>query len=376
MSDEGVIEVPRDTALEQRMLAAVIEDRNSTARNRQVLAGPSSIGFCRELLRHTLFEGGTASAEAQESHWATAAHVGTVMGDALEEIFGERLGALTQQRITTELTKLGLRISGAMDLVFLDESDDQVSDLKSTTDIGGMLYDLRKNEEIIASLLAIRRDGDLFNRAIETPDGSYELTQKLVGGMSKLQYYTQIAVYVTGARQAGVLSPEAEGRLVFYDRAGDYQDFVALRVSAEVIDLFFDVAQARIEQVAEAQRVLEEYGDPTMIHYLRDQPPAFCFSPKVMCPLRHRCWGGSDWAPMEEIDSAEVGSSIDRYIEGRRLAKLGDGMKKAAREELRGIEGRTADGRMVTWVNNKIGVVEPERVPATEEAENGGQDAT
>lgn len=341
-------EIVRDTALEEAMLAAVIADRNSTARTRQRLVGPSSIGFCRELLRHNLFEDATSSPEQQESHWATAAHVGSAMGEELERIFGERLDALTQQRITTQLVKLGLTISGAMDLVYLDKGD-HISDLKSTTDIGGVLYDLNKNAELIESLLAIWQEGLLFDKWIETPDGRYELTQVLVSKLSKLHYYTQIAIYVTGARQAAILSPAGTGRLVFYDRAGDFQEFVALVVSAEEIDLFFEIAMARIEQVVEAQKLLDEQGNPALIHYLRDQTPAFCFSKKVMCVMRERCWGGSEWDPVEVLEGAEIESAVDRYIEGRRLAALGDGMKKAAREELRGIEGRLANGRLVSW---------------------------
>lgn len=353
-SDEEVV-VPRDEKLEQRLLAAVIADRNDQPRNKQLQVGPSSIGFCRELLRAMLFEQQDQNV-AQEDSWAAAAHVGSVMGEDLERIFGERLDAVTQQRITTLFEQFGVSISGAMDLAFVQEG--YIGDLKSTTDIGGVLYDLKRNGQAIDTLMALRADGTLFDHLVETPSGSYELTDSVIAKISKLQYYCQIAIYVVGARQAGVLEPDGEGRLIFYDRAGDYQGFVALVVSAAEIDLFFDIAQHRIEQVMKAQQLLEETGNPFLIRELRDQPPSFCFSSKVMCPLRHRCWGGSEWDPVESIDSPEIISAVDRYAEGRRLAKLGDGMKRAAREELKGISGVTPEGRMVSWTNGRINVVD------------------
>lgn len=355
MSDEVEITFERDEILEQKMLEAVIADRNSQPRNQQIQVGPSSIGFCRELLRAQLFEAQSTNV-AQEENWAAAAHVGTVMGEDLERIFGERLNATTQTRITTLFTRLGIHISGAMDLVFYE--DDQVSDLKSTTDIGGVMYDLQKNAKIIETLLVLFREGTLFQKYIETPDGGYELTDRLLKGFSKLHYYVQIAIYVTGAMQAGVVGPNGEGRLVFYDRAGEFQEFLALKVTPEMIALFFEIGQSRVEQVATAQNLFEQTGNVYVIHELRDQVPTFCYSPKVMCPLRERCWGGSRWDGTEPLAGAELSSSMDRYIEGRRMSKIGDGMKATAKAELKGIEGKFEDGRMITWPGGRINVVE------------------
>lgn len=364
------IEVTRDRALEEKMLAAVIADRNDQPRNKQVAVGPSSIGFCRELLRAQLFEGvnnGLGQEVAGETHWAAAAHVGTVMGADLERIFGERLDAVTQQRVTTLFDQLGVSISGAMDLAFV--TDDQITDLKSTTDIGGILYDLNKNAGIIETLLNIWRADRLFNWNVETADGGYELTAKLLDGFSKLQYWVQISIYVVGAIQSGLLDPErAEGRLVFYDRAGEFQEFLAVVVNSEEIEMFYDIGQARVGQVVQAQELFERTNNLHLIHQLRDQTPSFCFSPKVMCPLRERCWGGSEWEPETVLESAEISSSMDRYIEGRRLAKIGEGMKSAAKSELKGIEGSTPDGRKVSWPGGRINVVETSSGKAKREA--------
>lgn len=360
MTAEVVSRLVRDTVLEQRMLEAVIADRNDQPRNKQVQVGPSSIGFCRELLRASLFE--PESVSEPEPYWAAAAHVGSVMGDDLERIFGQRLDAMTQQRITTVFDRLGLQISGAMDLVFLDV--DSIADLKSTDDIGGVIYDLEKNAAAIETLLSIWQEGALFSKNVETAHGGYELTSVMVSKISKLHYYIQISVYVTGAIQAGILSPDAGGRLVFYDRGGNFQEFVALVVSPQEIAMFYEIAQLRVEQVARAQEAYEgTNGNPAVIAHLRDQMPSFCFSPKVMCPRRMHCWGGSDWAPENDLRGAEVSSAVDRYVRGRQLAKIGDGMKKSAREELREVNGTLPDGRMVSWVRggSTINVVETTR---------------
>src|SRR5690349_9968119 len=103
----GTPEILRDTALEQRMLEAVIADRNDQPRSKQLQVGPSEVGGCRELLRAGLFESETVA--EPETAWATAAHAGTVFGADLERIFGQRLSALEQQRITATFGMLGIQ---------------------------------------------------------------------------------------------------------------------------------------------------------------------------------------------------------------------------------------------------------------------------
>lgn len=339
-------EIVRDKALEQAMLQSVIADRNESPRTLQREVGPSSLGGCRELLRASIFE--PQLIVPNETHWAAAAHVGQVMGGDLERIFGQRLNAVEQQRITAFFSELGVEISGSIDLLFL--AFDMITDLKSTTDMGGTIYDLTKNAELIESLLAIWREGKLFESYVETPDGAYEHTEVLLRKFSKLHYYVQVAVYVVGAIQQGLIDADkASGRLVFYDRAGDFQEFLALVMTAEEIAMFFDIGEARVQQVVRAQDLLEQGGNPALIHQLRDMTPSYCFSRKVMCPLRDRCWGGSDFDPEDVIISADLAAAADRYAEGRRLATLADGMKKAAKEELKGITGRFTNGLAVGW---------------------------
>ena len=380
-----MVEFQRDHALEAAMLSAVLEDRASDSRKLQTLVGPSSVGFCRELLRGNLFE---PDAElASESHWALAAHVGTVMGNRLEEIFGQRLDAVAQQRVTTLFTDLGIPISGALDLVFVN--DDQISDLKSTADMGGVLSDLNADAAKIERLLTIKSRGLLYNNwepaigrdGIEIVDEQgepvmREQTDELLKWINKLSYYCQIAIYVVGAMQSGIIGPNGTGRLVFYDRSGDYQEFVAVVITPEMIDLFFAIAQHRIRQVIDAQKAMDA-GEFMLAHDLRDKSPSFCFSPKVMCPRRVLCWGGSNWAPSQiEIVDQEYVRATERYIEGHALEKLGKGMKEAARALLRGdgtedtrIQGTTPDGVMVSWVRGGTTINVVETTPRKETAD-------
>ncbi|UUG69619.1 exonuclease [Microbacterium phage Fransoyer] len=352
MAENIQAEILRDTELEQRLLEAVIADRNDQPRSKQLQVGPSEVGGCRELLRAGLFE---PPAEAiPETAWAAAAHVGTVMGADLERIFGERLDALTQQRITTTFGMLGgLQIAGSIDLLFVDGN--QISDLKSNDDIGGLLVDLKRDASAIETLLSIRREGLLYQKNIETPDGGYELTSVIVDRISKLHYYVQVAIYVVGAMQAGILDPEqGEGRIVYYDRAGRYQGFIAVRMTPEMVALFYEIGQMRIAQVLQAQQAYEATGQVAVIATLRDKTPSYCFSPKVMCPRRDYCWTGSEWMNANQVSDPEQISLKNRYKLGRDLAKLADNMKRTARDELKEheVSGQFPDGEMLTWTKS------------------------
>lgn len=314
----------RDADLEATLLKAVIAHQNDRPRTKQRLVGPSEVGGCRELLRSKFFE--PAEDDAPEEHWSLAAHIGTVMGDELERIFGERLDALTQQRVTVTLEQLGVQVSGATDLIWLDSQTNVVSnlvgDLKSTAAMGSVLY--------------------------EGP---------------KLGYLIQIALYVMGLVQTGVLPPGAEGRIIYYDRTGDVQEFVAIKVPWVAIENFYQLAQQRLREVVQAQRAFEETGNTELIHALRDYTPSFCFSAKVECPRRFKCWGGSAWAPEELLRDPNHLSAAKRYIEGRKLETMGKNMKAEARGELVGVEGRFEDGPMVSWPAGRINVVDAGPLP-------------
>lgn len=346
----GSPEILRDTALEQRLLEAVIADRNAQPRSQQLQIGPSEVGGCRELLRAGLFE---PPQEAEpETNWAAAAHVGQVMGADLERIFGERVNALLQQRYTTMFGMFGISISGGADLTFLD--GDQISDLKSIEDMGSTLYDLRRDAAAIDTLLSIYREGLLFAKNIETPDGGYELTQVIIDKLAKLSNYVQIAIYVMGAMQAGIISENGTGRLVFYDRSGNYQGFVAVVIPTEWVWMFYTIGQMRISQVVQVQSAFEEVGQRAILATLRDKTPSFCFSTKVMCPRRVHCWGGSEYTPEEGVSNQEHIDAANRYEVGRDLAKIAEGMKKVAKEVLKAddVQGTLPDGRKLSFTRN------------------------
>ncbi|QXN73974.1 Cas4 family exonuclease [Microbacterium phage Blab] len=345
----GKAEIIRDVALEQRLLEAVIADRNAQPRSQQLQIGPSEVGGCRELLRAGLFE---PPAEAEpETNWAAAAHVGQVMGADLERIFGERVNALLQQRYSTLFGMFGISISGGADLTFLD--GDQISDLKSIDDMGSTLYDLNRDAQAIETLLSIYREGLLFAKNIETADGGYELTGVILDKVAKLSNYIQIAIYVMGAMQAGIISENGTGRLVFYDRSGNYQGFVAAVIPTEWVWMFYTIGQMRIGQVVQAQSAYEATGgNPAVIATLRDKAPSFCFSPKVMCPRRMHCWAGSEWTADNQITDPEQVAAMNRYDTARDLAKIADGMKRAAKTALDGVSGVAPDGKMLTWTRS------------------------
>ncbi|AWN03565.1 hypothetical protein PBI_HYPERION_50 [Microbacterium phage Hyperion] len=345
----GKAEIIRDVELEQRLLEAVIADRNAQPRSQQLQIGPSEVGGCRELLRAGLFE---PPAEAEpETNWAAAAHVGQVMGADLERIFGERVNALLQQRYSTLFGMFGISISGGADLTFLD--GDQISDLKSIDDMGSTLYDLNRDAQAIETLLSIYREGLLFAKNIETADGGYELTGVILDKVAKLSNYIQIAIYVMGAMQAGIISEHGTGRLVFYDRSGNYQGFVAAVIPTEWVWMFYTIGQMRIGQVVQAQSAYEATGgNPAVIATLRDKAPSFCFSPKVMCPRRMHCWAGSEWTADNQITDPEQVAAMNRYDTARDLAKIADGMKRAAKTALDGVSGVAPDGKMLTWTRS------------------------
>lgn len=308
----------RDEALEHLLLEAVIAEERARPRTQQRAVGPSELGGCRELTRAKIFE--SPEEDAPEEHWPVAAHIGTVMGEELERIFGSRLDAETQRRITTHLEGVGVSVSGSSDVLFA--KDGILVDLKSAGDMGSVLYD-----------------------------------------GPKLGYYIQVAIYVMGAVQEGLLEEGAEARIVYYDRSGNYQGFIAFVVTWEAICNYVELAESRLRDVMAAQEALEA-GDPSLTHALRDYTPSFCFSPKVECPRRFACWGGSDWAPTETLTDEESLAAALRYIAGRDMERDGKAMKLNAREALKGVEGTHEKGVMIGWSEKGvISVVETKQPP-------------
>lgn len=292
-----------DEEFADMLLAAVVEHENDRPRNQQIQIGPSGLGSCREYIRHVMV--GTVG--VPEQGWKSAAFMGTVIGEALEEIFGERLGALVQQLIRTKLPTTGLEVEGHGDAVFVNQNI--VTDIKT-----------------VDGFEIVRYEGPKF------------------------EHLVQVSVYALGLVQMGYLKEGCSARLVYVDRSGGERKFLALPISWEGILNFVALAEDRLRDVVTAQEELDK-GNTEFIHALRDKQPSWCFSQKVQCPFRFECWDGSDWAPPGEITDEDQLQDVANYVEGRRMEKAGKEMRESARAALKGVTGMTPDGTIVSWTN-------------------------
>ena len=286
---------------------AVLAEQNERPRDRQTAIGPSGLGACRERIRATM----AGDEQVAPVGWKLAAWVGTIGGDALEAIFAKRLGALVQQTVVTKLPRTGLTVAGHTDAVFVDR--DIVTDLKSKDGF---------------EKLDVSTEADIFENLV------------------------QIAVYALGLIQAGILTPDATARLVYWDRSGETPHFIVVPITNAGLRRYVDIAEQRLLEVVAAQRELDA-GNLEARHGLRDMSPSFCFSAKVQCPFRYACWEGSEWMPTEDITDPEQIADVDKYVEARELAKTKGELQKKLREDLRGVTGRTPDGWVVSWTGVK-----------------------
>jgi hypothetical protein len=283
------------------LLGHIIAEQNDRPRSNQAGIGPSELGGCRERLRAT-WQGDPG---LPDPFWHLAAEIGTVMGDELERIMSKRAGAMTQVAVHAVLPRTGLRVSGHADVVWKDRNI--VGDFKSKDGLGGVRY-----------------EGVSMSNAI------------------------QLAVYTLGLVQMGVLQEGATGYLLYYDRAGNDLELMAAPIPWDGLMRFIEIAEARLQDVVDAQSALDA-GNLEPRHELRDMPPSFCFSPKVMCPFREACWKGSDYDPTTVITAEEIIRSTERYKAARDAAKAAEQMKREAREELRDVSGVLPDGTRVGW---------------------------
>ena len=286
--------------LSDELLAALVEHENRRPRSQQMRLGPSELGGCREYIRNIM-----VGAPVQgNTEWATAAVVGTLLGDHLEGVAEEYLGALTQVPVTTTLPN-GLVVSGTADIVLPERN--ALADLKSK--VG--LFDVRK----------------------EGPS---------------LENCVQVSIYVLGLVQAGVLSEGASASLLYVDRSGVEQDIYEVTLDGERINYFIDVLMVRLDDVMTAQEHIDK-GEVEWARALRDKTPPFCYSPRVMCPFRDLCWEGSEWNPDEVIEDPEVIEVVEQFVVAREQQEGWTQKRKELREKLRGVSGRTPSGYSVNW---------------------------
>lgn len=285
------VNVARDEAMESELLQALNGWSAARPRNAQVTLGPSSLGDCRELLRATI-----AGDEGilERPRGLDGAAIGTIVGEALEEIFESYMGVQTQVTVTLLFEKLGIRVSGNSDILYL--KNNQIQDLKS-----------------INGLAEVVREGPSLKNVI------------------------QVCAYTLGAVQTGLLQEGASASLVYYDRAGVDKKFVVFTIPWEEVLDYIAIAESRLEQVF----AVLDAGSPEESRWgLRDQEPGTCFY--FQCPFRLNCWGGADnWVPSGTITTDNGHDAVAEYIRARQAEKDAIAYKREARENLRGIQGVT-----------------------------------
>src|SRR5688572_23315014 len=151
--------------LSEELHAALVSHEGRRPRSVQLSLGPSELGGCREYIRNVM-----VGAPVQgNTEWPTAAVVGTLLGDHLETVASEELGALTQVPVTTKLPN-GLVVSGTADMVFPERN--ALADAKSKVGLSG-----------------VRKEGP------------------------SLENLVQVSIYTLGLVQMGVLSEGATASL-------------------------------------------------------------------------------------------------------------------------------------------------------------------
>jgi hypothetical protein len=286
--------------LSDDLLQALVAHENERPRSQQIRLGPSELGYCREYIRNVM----VGAPQQDNSEWPTAAVVGTLLGEHLEETAAQYLGALTQVPVTTTLPN-GLVVSGHADMVFPDRN--ALADAKSKV-----------------GLSEVRKEGP------------------------SLEHLVQVSIYTLGLVQAGTLTEGATAHLIYADRGGTEQVLYEVELDWDRIQYFIQVCVDRLADVLDAQEHIDQ-GDVEWARALRDKTPPFCYSPRVMCPFRDLCWEGSEWAPHEVIADAEVLDAVSRFVVVRAEYNAAEEARRQLREKLRGVSGITPDGYSVNW---------------------------
>ena len=282
------------------LLDALVHHEAERPRSRQLTLGPSELGGCREYIRNVM-----VGAPLQgNTEWPTAAVVGTLLGEHVERVAEEVLGALTQVPVTTTLPN-GLKVSGTADIVMPERN---------------MLADVKTK----VGLSEVRKDGPSLENCV------------------------QVSIYVLGLVQGGVLREGASASLLYIDRGGTEQVLYEVTLDWERIEYFIQVVVDRIADVLDAQEHIDK-GEVEWARALRDKTPPFCYSPRVMCPFRDLCWEGSEWVPDEVIEDLDIIEVVEAFVRVREDYNSAAADRMQLRERLRGVSGRTPSGFSVNW---------------------------
>lgn len=289
-------------------LTAHQDETPRTKQSNEGILGPSDIGFCRQ--KATLMTKGVGPTD-RPPKWAAA--VGTAIHDyverALKDAYPDWLvGSIDKVRVTATLPS-GAMISGHPDIVV--PSANAVLDIKT---VDGFEW--------------IKREG----------------TSK--------QHKFQRHLYAIGLIQAGILTdatPILVGN-IYFDRSGKDPNPIVL-----VDELNPDLTEEIDSWVQDVIYAVNNNEDAS-----RDIPSAVC---ERICSHFTACRGALEiYDGAETITDPTLLSAVDMYVEARNLEKEAAAMKKAAQQQLLGINGSTGQWQ-IRWVE-----VAPTRVEAFEKS--------
>lgn len=296
---------------------------NDSARSQQRGLGPSEIGQCPEYIRAHV----SGDYKIPEEGLKTAAFMGRAIGDLLEQVFGERVEAITQHQLTATLPRTQLVITGNADVIV--PSRDTILDVKTKDEFA-----------------TIRKEGASF--------------QNLV----------QLSAYFIAAVAAGILTKGGLAVLLYVDRSGVEKRFMTASWTYEEALEYLAMAEenlVEVVQVLSKQNALAASGmapaevwertemDRAM---LRNEKPSTCFA--IQCGFREQCWGKTAQLPIGKIEDPNAIQAIRNYVDGRELKKDAENLMVTANRELGmlGVEGATEDGWVLSWRNT--GRVDPD----------------
>lgn len=291
------------SSLADEILEALKAHEESRPRTQRVELGPSEIGGCREYIRNVMV--GTPRQKPDE--WPTAAVMGTLIGAHIEDVMENAMGAVKEVLVQTTLPN-GLIVEGHADVVLPHRN---------------MVVDAKSKDRFDT----VRREG------------------------ASLENSVQISIYALGLVQAGVLTEGCTAHLIYVDRSGNEQALHEIVLTWDQMLALIDVAMDRLDDVIQAQDDIDA-GHLEGAAHLRDKTPPFCYSKKVQCPYRDKCWKGSDWVPDKVIEDKETLHAVREFVKARTEGASADTVKSEMRERLRGVTGISPDGWSVNWTGN------------------------
>lgn len=287
---------------------------NESARSMQAGLGPSEIGQCPEYIRAHV----SGDYRIPEEGLKDAAFMGRAIGDLMEQVFGERVEAITQKQLTATLPTTKLVISGHSDVII--PGRDCILDIKTK-----------------AEFATVTKEGASF--------------QNLV----------QLSAYFLAAVEAGILTKGGLAILLYVDRSGRESRFLTVSWTYEEALEYVSMAEQNLQEVVRVlakQTALAKQGvAPAEIWdrlemdraLLRNEKPSTCFA--IQCPFREACWGKTATLPVGPIDDPNALQAIANYVDGRELKKSAENLMVTANMTLgkMGIEGVTPDGYVLSW---------------------------